>query len=135
MIEFTVAARPVPMARPRVVRGHAYTPKRCADYKKLVAAAAREAMRGKELMTGAVQVRLWFHFQIPKSWRAGKVLAARHGIYPHTARPDLDNLYKAVTDSLNGIVYKDDSQIVFCTIAKQYGDNPGVLVRVEEVGQ
>ena len=132
MIEFFVPGKPVPMARPRVTRtGHAYTPKACAEYKAIVAAAAREAMKGREMLTDAVQVRVGFYFPIPKSWRAGKALAARHGMFPHTARPDLDNLYKAVTDAMNGIVYKDDSQIIFCTVGKRYRDKAGVSVRVE----
>ena len=97
----------------------------------MVAAAAREAMKGREMLTEAVQVRVGFYFPIPKSWLAGKALAARHGMFPHTARPDLDNLYKAVTDAMNGIVYKDDSQIIFCTIGKRYRDKAGVSVRVE----
>jgi Holliday junction resolvase RusA-like endonuclease len=132
MIEFFVPGKPVPMARPRVTRtGHAYTPKACAEYKAIVAAAAREAMKGREMLTDAVQVRVGFYFPVPKSWRAGKAFAARNGMFPHTARPDLDNLYKAVTDALNGIVYKDDSQIIFCTIGKRYRDKAGVSVRVE----
>ena len=40
-----------------------------------------------------------------------------------TSRPDLDNLYKAVTDSMIGIVYKDDAQIVRAFIEKAYEIN------------
>jgi len=35
----------------------------------------------------------------------------------------LDNLYKAVTDAMNGIVYRDDSQIVRAIIEKCYEVN------------
>lgn len=48
-----------------------------------------------------------------------------------TSRPDIDNLYKAVTDALNGIVYRDDSQITRAIMRKQYAEtDSGVLISV-----
>lgn len=132
MIEFFVPGKPVPMARPRVTRtGHAYTPKNCADYKSLVAAFARDVMRGKELYDGEVWVEIGFFFPMPKSWskkKQNKMFG--EGI---TSRPDMDNLYKAVTDAMNGIVYRDDAQITFSLMRKRYTDSRdsgGVLISV-----
>ncbi len=31
--------------------------------------------------------------------------------YPHTIKPDIDNLIKSFKDALNGVVWKDDSQV------------------------
>ena len=42
----------------------------------------------------------------------------------HTSKPDGDNLEKFVTDSLNGIYYKDDSQICFVIRKKVYSERP-----------
>ena len=47
-----------------------------------------------------------------------------------TKKPDADNIMKAVADALNGIAYKDDSQIVNVTIAKWYSDTPRVEVAI-----
>jgi Holliday junction resolvase RusA-like endonuclease len=48
-----------------------------------------------------------------------------------TSRPDIDNLYKSVTDAMNGIVYCDDSQITRALMRKQYNENDsGVLISV-----
>jgi Holliday junction resolvase RusA-like endonuclease len=49
----------------------------------------------------------------------------------HTGKPDGDNMLKAVGDGLNGIAFKDDSQIVCAKVTKQYGDKPGLDVMVE----
>ena len=130
MIEFFVPGKPVPMARPRVTRtGHAYTPKNCADYKSLVAAFARDVMRGKELYDGEVWVEISFYFMTPTSWSKKKrETMTGKGVI---SRPDMDNLYKAVTDALNGIVYRDDSQITRAVMMKQYNENDsGVLITV-----
>ena len=42
----------------------------------------------------------------------------------HTSKPDGDNLEKFVTDSLNGIYYKDDSLICFVIRKKVYSERP-----------
>ena len=36
---------------------------------------------------------------------------------------DLDNIYKSVTDSLNGVAYPDDSQIVYIQAVRKVWDN------------
>lgn len=54
-----------------------------------------------------------------------------------TTRPDLDNLFKALTDSLNGLIWEDDSQIVQFEAKKTYesgsGTGPKILLTVEKV--
>jgi Holliday junction resolvase RusA-like endonuclease len=53
-------------------------------------------------------------------------------IWP-TTRIDLDNVTKAILDACNGIVYKDDAQIVRLHAVKQYAITPGVSVKIESV--
>lgn len=137
MIEFTIKTRPVPMARPRVVRGHAYTPKRCADYKRLVAAAAREAMRGKELMTGAVACSIELYYAIPKSYTCGKRLAAHYNMIKPTGRNtgDTDNHAKSILDALNGVCFADDAQVTRLSVYKRFtmdGDAVRVILMEDD---
>ena len=131
-IEFTVPGKPVPMARPRVTMHGTYTPKRCRDYKTSVAIAAKAAMRGKEPLTGAIIVTMCFRFSLPKSWSKAKRQKWENGKVHFLSRPDIDNLYKSVTDALIGIAYKDDSQIVAAQIIKSYADVDEVAVAVIE---
>ena len=51
----------------------------------------------------------------------------------HTQRPDLDNICKSVSDSLNGIAYEDDSQIASLVATKQWASEDYVIVEIEEV--
>lgn len=113
-IEFTVHGRPVPMARPRVTMHGTYTPKECRQYKNLVATAAKSVMRDNMMFEAEpLECRVRFIFPLPKTRKNPWA----------TSRPDLDNLYKAVTDSMIGIVYKDDAQIVRAFIEKAYEIN------------
>lgn len=50
-----------------------------------------------------------------------------------TGSVDLDNIIKSVADSLNGIAYKDDSQIVEVVSKKYYSDKPRVEVILEDI--
>lgn len=73
-------------------------------------------MRGYKIIDCAVEVTLVFYRKFAPTSRS-------YG--------DFDNLAKAICDALNGIVYKDDSQIVRCKIEKrQDKENPRVEISV-----
>lgn len=134
---FEIAGEPVAKGRPRFARVGAgvrsYTPAKTANYEQMVSLIARQAMRSKEPMQGALQATLHFGFPIPASWpRKTREAAAMGEIWP-TTRIDLDNVTKAILDACNGIVYKDDAQIVRLHAVKQYVIEPGVSVRIEPV--
>ena len=52
-----------------------------------------------------------------------------HVILP-IKRPDVDNLAYLVTNSLKGIVYADDSQVVDLILHKRYGNDPRTVIKV-----
>ena len=86
---------------------------------------------------GAVRVSITAWFSPPASWSKKKRAAAMAGhIYP-AVKPDADNLGKAFLDALNEIAYRDDKQVVECTIKKRYtfseDDTPHVTVHVERM--
>lgn len=55
--------------------------------------------------------------------------AAAGHIVP-TVKPDSDNAEKAIKDGCNGVVYRDDVQVVKDSKEKVYGPVPGVTVVV-----
>jgi Holliday junction resolvase RusA-like endonuclease len=81
----------------------------------MVALAARAAMHGAAPMTGKLMMSVTFYL-------------GNH------RRVDCDNLNKAVSDAMQGIVFADDSQVCDLSIIKNGGcDTPGVSVHVEEL--
>lgn len=73
--------------------------------------------------TNPVRVELIFWFQKPKTVKRTHM----------SVKPDLDKLARNICDCLSGQIIKDDSQIVILNLRKEYGDKPGVLIRVHEI--
>lgn len=48
-------------------------------------------------------------------------------------KPDADNVAKSILDALNGLAYKDDSQVANLLVFKQYGAENKILVEMEEL--
>ncbi|HHQ4407925.1 TPA: RusA family crossover junction endodeoxyribonuclease [Clostridium perfringens] len=63
------------------------------------------------------------YYKIPKSYTKKRVQAIRDGLEKPTKKPDGDNIAKIIFDSLNGISYKDDSQILELRVIKIYTED------------
>ncbi len=82
-------------------------------------------------LEGPVALRVVFVLPRPKRliWKRREMPRV-----PHTSRPDLDNLVKALKDSLNGLAWRDDSQVVELSASKCYASGnelPGVEIAIE----
>jgi len=71
-----------------------------------------------------------FWLPVPRSWSRKRQSAAVEGLLLPTSKPDLDNLVKAISDGMNGVVYQDDSAIVETRNAKRYSADPRVEVEL-----
>jgi Holliday junction resolvase RusA-like endonuclease len=97
--------------------GH-YTPEKTRTYEGIIRTFAVQEMRGRVPYEGPVRLHLTAFFAVPSTW--SKIKTARaltQDIHP-AKKPDLDNIVKAVSDALNGVVFKDDAQIVRTDCAK-----------------
>ena len=137
MIHFKIDGRPQPQGRPRAVRMGAgvrmYDPPKSKAYKQMVSAKVRSYMKinGIQTITDPIAVHLNFYFTPPKSYSKKRILAIEAKEELFTKKPDLDNLAKSILDSCNNLLFKDDSQIVGLTIAKHYGHEDYVDVKVQ----
>ena len=96
-------------------------------WRQLVAHAAGLAAAGHGLIAaGPVQVVAAFYLPRPKS-------LAKKATPPHLTRPDVDKLARATGDSLTGVLYSDDAQVVKLQVQKFYaeaGEAPHVVIAV-----
>jgi Holliday junction resolvase RusA-like endonuclease len=70
-------------------------------------------------------------YPIPKSATKASLAAIQAGRILPKRKPDIDNVLKVVLDSLNGIAYKDDSQVVMVTGRKIYGHEPKLIIEMK----
>ena len=134
MIKFEVLGQPIAKQRPRVTRsGIAYTPAKTVNYETLVRYTYQSQYPKQELILGHIEATIIAVFPIPKSYSKKKTDELLNGIYNYDKKPDCDNLAKIILDSLNGIAYKDDSQVTLLHIAKEYGTQPKVIVTLKEI--
>lgn len=104
-VTLTIEGTPVPAARARVVRGHAFTPAKTANAEKEIARRWKEHA-GWWIPTGGVVVEMHFFF-------TDKI------------RRDLDNLEKTVLDGLTkGGAWGDDYQVVHLFASKSVTEGP-----------
>jgi len=133
-ILFIVPGTPVPKGRPRFTRqGRTYTPAKTKSYEEQIAILGKAAMNGLEPLKTPVAVLVTVFFPIPASYSAKRREACLAGLEKHTKRPDLDNVVKAITDGMNGVVYEDDCQIVRIVAKKDYCHDAMVEVMVQEM--
>lgn len=140
MIEFEFLGKPVGQGRPKFsTRGgfvRAIDPQKSRDYKSYVKAVVAEKIsqiKGFQPMQGAICLKLIAVLAIPKSKPKKFREAALTGKVHPTVKPDIDNIYKIVTDAMQGIVYEDDKQIIDAALNKRYGLQPRVVVQIYEV--
>lgn len=129
-IVFSVEGEPVAKARPRMTRtGHVYTPKKTADAEERIRNAFLKKIKKADIPKDAkVELMIDFFFTPPKS--AGLKKCEEMYFTGRDKKPDIDNLCKTVMDALNGIAFKDDSQIVKLRANKVYGRVSGTTVEV-----
>lgn len=125
MISFKVYGQPKGKARPRFANGRVYTPKATKDYEAKIKKAYLTVSNGYSFGDKPVRISITAFFKKAKS---------NKGIYA-IKKPDLDNIVKAVLDGLNGVAYNDDSQVIYISAAKVYGDEydnaPCIYIEVE----
>lgn len=110
-IELRIDGRPVPKARPRLARGgHVYTPEKTTTAEAKVRALywAESILKYGRVVAfeGDITIEMTFYL-------------------PDRRRVDWDNLAKLVCDALNGIAYKDDSQITQAIVRKRLTQDDG----------
>ena len=136
MVTFRVDTNPVGKQRARYAkRGNfvqTYTPDKTRNYEALIKEAAIQAMGSNEILETPVNLYLYIRAPIPKSLPKKRLEACLNGLEKPIKKPDASNVLKSVEDAMNGVVYKDDSQIVNIHVTKVYSSQSGIDVCVKE---
>lgn len=140
MIKFKYHGEAVGKGRPRVSRRgnyvHTYTPEKTRVFEEAIRfefmASNSDAMpvypKDKPL-----KAKVIIGVSIPKSYSKKKYALCRDRVLTPAKKPDIDNILKAIFDSLNGYGFEDDSQIVKVYAEKYYSEEPFVEVEIDEL--
>jgi len=120
---------PVPASRPRVSRWSTYYPKKYTKFKKDMEALTSELETTPS--EKLVSVELEFRIMMPKSFSKKKRQGLNNTYCSNNS--DIDNYIKAILDSLNGVFYIDDKQVVEIFARKIYSDEGYILYKQKEI--
>ena len=130
MINLAIPGEPVSKARPRICKRGTFTPEKTVNYETLVKELF--IINKQEQLQGMLSAEINCYFKIPDSTSKKKKALMISGNIRPVKKPDVDNLAKICLDALNGLAYKDDSQVVDLIIRKWYSCNPRVEIELTE---
>lgn len=134
IIETEVTGTPFAKQRPRATKKGRfvtiYTPPETKSYEKRVRDQYYE-QNGFRMLDGPLEVNITGVFAVSDSISKKRKKLMLEGKILHTKKPDCDNMAKIALDALNGIAYKDDSQIVKLTVNKEYGEDPKLRIIIK----
>lgn len=134
--QFNIQEKAIGKQRPRYSsRTHKmYTPTATRSFEEKV----RWAFTSKynietELSTKPISAIIKVYYE-PATSLSDKKKNSLYG-QPYAKTPDTDNIAKAILDSLNGLAYKDDSQVTSLVVDKYYGKENLIEVDLEEINE
>lgn len=130
-VTFIIPGKPFAKQRPRFSRksGRSYTPGETVSFERTVGQIAMQHF--PQPITGPVRLTIFATFAPAQSWSKRKT--AEHLHRPHTQKPDLDNVQKAICDGLNRIAFADDGQVAETVCRKVWGVTEQTVVTVEAI--
>lgn len=132
----TIPIAPKPQSRPRFngKTKRAYEKSDMTSYKRLLAGCVRRC-KPHYHESGPVSVTACFYVYPPgiiRNPKKNQLSLLEESIYCDK-KPDLDNYYKAVTDAIEGIVYKNDGQIAEMIGRKFYSLSPRTKIEIRSL--
>lgn len=136
--KFTLYLEPMAQSRPRFARRGrgvvAYEKKEMKIWRAECSKLIKEVFGTEKLIEGPLKIDTTFYIHPPKYISSKKKLRGKleaEEIFC-SKKPDIDNYLKALLDSMTGIVFKDDGQVVECRARKLYSMKPKIIFWLEE---
>ena len=133
-MKFIINERAKGKARPRFVRTgnyvRTYTPKQTREFENIIKNAflKQQIRQIDNLYEDSVKVSIKAYFKPNKSLSKKKYNELIGTSF--LKKPDSDNIAKSILDSLNGIAWKDDSQVSELSIEKWYAEEDKIEVNI-----
>lgn len=136
--KIVINLEPMAQSRPRFARRGrgvvAYEKKEMKVWRAECSRLIEEAFEVKKLIEGPLKIDATFYIQPPKYISSKKKLKEKleaEEIFC-SKKPDIDNFLKALLDSMTGIIFKDDGQVVECRARKLYSLKQRIEFEIKE---
>ena len=123
MPKYIIDLEPVAKGRPRKGINGFYTPNKTKVFEESLKWVLKSY--NAKPIEGSLSIKVKFYVKKPKNCKRK---------YPNV-KPDLDNYLKALKDGLNGILWKDDAQVVkYGLVEKLYAKTmPFIVLEVDRL--
>lgn len=136
-VKFTVMGPPKGKGRPRFQRIGNFTkvstPPDTVNYENLVKIEYEMQCDKYYFDMKELGIKITSYYPIAKSTSKKKKEKMLIGEINPTKKPDCDNVLKIIADSLNGIAYHDDAQIIEATIVKRFAEEPRTEIEIYDL--
>ena len=129
-IKFEVPGQPQHKQRPRWSRTRMYSPKDTVNYETYIKEMFVISYPDFIPLEGPLRMMLTAWLMIPKSTSKKRVKLMIERIIIPEKKPDHDNIVKIVSDALEKLAYKNDSQIAICIFHKWYAMRPRLEIEI-----
>ena len=135
-IDLLFNINPVPASRPRVTRWGTYYGKKYKQFKLEMGLLVLESDKTNSVnpitwLDGLISADMTFFVPMAKSW-SKKKKSSKNGQFCDN-NSDLDNYEKAILDSLNGVYFHDDKQIVQQSSQKIWAEQGSIKIILKEI--
>mgnify|MGYP003153836050 FL=1 len=135
-ISLTFNINPVPASRPRVTRWGTFYGKKYKEFKREMGVMLIESDRPSLVnpvlwLEDLISADMTFFVPMARSWSKKKKSLKNEQFCDNNA--DLDNYEKAILDSLNGIYFNDDRQIVQQKSQKIWAETGSIRIILKEI--
>lgn len=137
-MEFIVQGKPQGKARARTFydkragKMRSVTPEKTRSYEDLIRWSYTSA-GGQYWGEKPLCVDIKAFYPVPASYTKAKRNDAHSGSVRPTTKPDCDNIIKVVLDSLNGVAYYDDKQVVCVSCNKYFAESGYLQISINEL--
>jgi len=135
-ISLTFNINPVPASRPRVTRWGTFYGKKYKEFKREMGVMLIESDRPSLVnpvlwLEDLISADMTFFVPMARSWSKKKKSLKNEQFCDNNA--DLDNYEKAILDSLNGVYFNDDRQIVQQKSQKIWAETGSIKIILKEI--
>jgi len=135
-LKFEVMGKVTGKARVRFSRvGHTFTPNSNMEYEFRIQQALKQSMdklhlEGVQSSVRGFTVAIRAFYKVRDSYSKKKQQQCLDGLVP-CPKPDVDNIAKIVMDALNGLLWKDDQDVITLVVGKQWAYEEKIQVGVK----